>query len=189
MAAAPTTNADTLRADSARVRARMLAAARARVDAGDLELPMNAIAKAAGVGVGTVYRHFPNRQALLESLAAQSLESLVADAVAAAGHPDVAAGLADLLRAALRLQLTDPTLAAVLAAPDAACLETMKLSRDLRDTIGPLLDRARAEGALRSDVTADDFRRLICGVQHAVRIGAETDADRYIEILLRGLRP
>jgi AcrR family transcriptional regulator len=189
MATAPTTNADSLRADSARVRARMLTAARARVDSGDLDLPMNAIAKAAGVGVGTVYRHFPTRQALLESLAAQSLRSLVGEAVEAAAHPDGAAGLAGLLRAALGLQLADPTLAAVLAAPGAACAETTELSRKLDGALGRLLDRARTGGALRRDVTTGDVRRLVCGVQHAVRIGAADDADRYLEILLRGLRP
>jgi AcrR family transcriptional regulator len=179
MATGLTTNADSLRADSAR----------ARVDAGDLELPLNAIAKAAGVGVGTVYRHFPTRSALLESLAAQSLQSLVGVAVEAAAGPDAAAGLAGLLRAALRLQLTDPTLPEVLAAREAACIETMDLSRDLVAAIGRLLDRSRAEGVIRPDVTADDIRRLMCGVQHAVRVGAAEDADRYLEILLKGLRP
>ena len=188
MVIAPTTNADTLRADSARVRARMLAAARARMSAGDLELPMNAIAKAAGVGVGTVYRHFPSRQTLLESLAAQSLESLVREAGAAAASQDVAAGLAGLLRAALQCQLTDPALAEVLAAPDPACLETMDLIRELGRATGRLLDKARAGGVIRDDVTADDIRRLMCGVQRAVRLGPGDDADRYLEILLRGLR-
>ena len=83
---------------SIRARTRMLAAARARVTAGDLDLPMNAVAKDAGVGVGTMYRHFPSRQALL---AVQSLAALVVDATRAAGHPDVAGGLAGLLRSAL----------------------------------------------------------------------------------------
>ena len=67
-AMAPTTNTDALRADSARARARMLAAARARVTAGDLDLPMNAVAKDAGVGVGTMYRHFPSRAELAAAL-------------------------------------------------------------------------------------------------------------------------
>jgi len=186
--AGPTTNADMLRADSARARSRMLASARALVDQGDLELKMNAIAKAAGVGVGTVYRHFPTRQALLESLAAQSLQSLVGDAVAAAANPDAADGLANLLRAALHCQLTDPTLAIVLATPDTACLETLDLSRELGDAIGRLLDRCRAEGVIRPDVTAGDIRRLMSGVQHAVRIGPADAADRYLQILLHGLR-
>src|SRR4029079_8290554 len=102
----PTTK---MRADCDQVRALMPDAARERLRAGDLELPMNAIAKAAGVGVGTVYRHFPNRQVLLEALAAQSFESLVADAQAAAADPDVAAGLARLMRAGLKILLTDPS--------------------------------------------------------------------------------
>ncbi|MEV0329376.1 helix-turn-helix domain-containing protein [Micromonospora echinospora] len=186
----PTTNAESLRADSARVRARMLAAARDRMAAGGLDLSMNAVAKAAGVGVGTVYRHFPTRQALLEALAAQSLETLVATAVAAAREPDVGTGLAALLRAGLRIQLSDPALAEVLAAVDAVCAETLDLSRDLAAAIATLLDRARTEGAIRPDLTADDLRRLLCGLQHAVRIGAtDDDADRYLDILLAGLRP
>jgi AcrR family transcriptional regulator len=166
----------------------MLDAARDRLSDGDLELPMNAIAKAAGVGVGTVYRHFANRQVLLESLAAQSFEALVADAQAAAADPDVAAGLARLLRAGLRILLTDPSLAAVLSGPRPVCADTVELSGDLLASLRTLLDRARAEGVIRPDVTADDVRRLMCGVQHAVQIGNDDTADRYLEILLRGLR-
>jgi AcrR family transcriptional regulator len=180
-----------LRADSARVRAQMLAAARAMLAAGDEELPMNAVAKAAGVGVGTMYRHFPSRQVLLESLAAESYAALVAEARAAAGQPDVGAGLAALLRAALVCQLTDPSLASVLAAPTYACAETTELSRELGAAAMHLLDRARAAGVVRPDVTADDLRRLMCGVQHAVRSGDDdgSTAGRYLDILVRGLRP
>ena len=65
----------------------------------------------------------------------------------------------------------------------------MNLSRELAGAIAGLLDRAHAEGAIRPDVTADDMRRLLCGVQHAVRIGAAEDADRYLDILMMGLRP
>lgn len=179
-----------LRADSARVRDRMLAVARERVRAGDLELPMNAIAKEAGVGVGTVYRHFPTRRALLESLAAENFAALVADAQAGADDPDPAAGFARLLRGGLRLLLDDPTLATVLSEPGAECVETAELGAALNRAVGPLLDRARAAGAIRPDVTTDDLRRLLCGVQHAIRSG-DNDGDttgRYLDILLAGLR-
>jgi AcrR family transcriptional regulator len=181
----------TLRADSARVRAQTLAAARARIAAGDLELPMNAIAKEAGVGVGTVYRHFPSRRSLLEGLATESFTELVAEARAAAENPDIATGLANLLRAALRRQLTDASLAAVLSEPGFECVDTQNLSRELGAASLRVLDRAREAGVVRPDVTPDDFRRLTCGIQHAARSGGDPEAaaDRYLDIVLKGLRP
>jgi AcrR family transcriptional regulator len=183
------TNPEGLRADSARVRARMLAVARDRLAAGDLDLPMNAVAKAAGVGVGTVYRHFATRQALIESLAAESLETLVADTQAAAREPDPGAGVSALLQAGLRIQLSDPALAEVLATADTVGDKTQDLRRELAAAIDTLLHRARIEGTIRPDLTADDLRRLLCGLQHAVRIGPIDDADRYLDMLLNGLRP
>lgn len=170
----------------------MLAAARARVAAGDLELPLNAIAKDAGVGVGTVYRHFTGRQALLEALAADGYRELVAAAAAAAADPDIAGGLRDLLRAALRHQLTDPALAEALSTPECRGAETLALAGELQALSARVLDRARAAGVVRADVVPDDVRRLTCGLQHAIRGGEDEDGvvtDRYLEILLRGLRP
>ncbi|MDG4794516.1 TetR/AcrR family transcriptional regulator [Micromonospora sp. WMMD1082] len=182
----PTPNTEPLRADSARVRARMLRAARERVAAGDLDLPMNAVAKAAGVGVGTVYRHFPTRQALLEALAGEGFALLVEEAERAAVEPDVAAGLARLIRSGLDQQRNDPALAATLASADTVCVETRELGRALSDAVDRLLERARAAGAIRPEITADDVRALFCGLQQAVRIGGGTDL--YVDILLRGLR-
>ncbi|WP_203723543.1 TetR/AcrR family transcriptional regulator [Actinoplanes teichomyceticus] len=182
----------TLRADSARVRTRMLAAARARVDAGDLELPMNAIAKDAGVGVGTMYRHFATRRALLEALATESLRELAYEAGAAATSPDIGAGLAALIKATLRRQLSDPALAGVLASGDVECADTRGLLAELMAAAQRVLARARAEGAIRADVTPDDLRRLTCGIRYAVTSGDDEDGtalDRYLEILMRGLHP
>ncbi|WP_203839978.1 TetR/AcrR family transcriptional regulator [Winogradskya humida] len=179
-----------LRADSARVRTRMLTAARDRIAAGDLELPMNAIAKEAGVGVGTMYRHFATREALLESLAEESYRALVDEAKKAAENPDVAEGLTNLLRAGLRSQLTDAALAKVLAAPTFECTETLVLSKELGRVSLQVIERARQAGVLRPDVTPDDVRRLTCGVQYAVRSGGDQDeaADRYLDIMLKGLK-
>ncbi|MER7168594.1 TetR family transcriptional regulator [Micromonospora sp. NPDC000207] len=188
MGTTPSTDTEPLRADSARVRARMLQAARKRVADGDLELPMNAVAKAAGVGVGTVYRHFPTRQALLEALAAERYTLLVAEAEQAAAGPDVAAEVARLLRAALEHQRCDPALAAVLAEPDAARQETRDLGQALAAAVDRLLERARAAGEIRPDITVDDLRALVCGLQHAVTVSGDATDDRYLAILLRGLR-
>ncbi|WP_428964837.1 TetR/AcrR family transcriptional regulator [Micromonospora fluostatini] len=188
MESTPTTSADSLRADSARVRARMLRAARDRITAGDLDLPMNAVAKAAGVGVGTVYRHFPTRQVLLESLAAEHFTRLVDTAARAAAAPDVAAGLTDLLRSALESQRVDPALALVLAEPDAACPETVELGRALTAAVDRLLERARAAGVIRPGITAADVQALLCGLRRAVEVGGDTTTDRYLDVLVRGLR-
>ncbi|GAA3276654.1 helix-turn-helix transcriptional regulator [Dactylosporangium vinaceum] len=186
----PLTDPGPLRADSARVRAQMLTAARARIRDGDLDLPMNAIAKAAGVGVGTAYRHFPTRQALLEALAAESLAALVTDAVAGAADPDPAAAFTALLRSGLQLLRDDPTLAAVLSSTEPPCLATTTaLNAQLGAAVQTTLTRARAEHVIRPDVTADDIRRLICGLQHAVAAGQDDAAERYLDILLAGLRP
>jgi AcrR family transcriptional regulator len=167
----------------------MLAAARRRVDDGDLELPMNAIAKDAGVGVGTVYRHFPTRQALLEALAWPSLTALAGDAARAAADPDPAAGLLGFLRASLHRLSSDAAAAEVLTAPDAARPETRELSGELLGAVDTLLERARTAGAIRADVTAADLRALMCAVDHAARIAGPAQRDRYLEILVAGLRP
>ncbi|KXK64009.1 hypothetical protein AWW66_00495 [Micromonospora rosaria] len=166
----------------------MLRAARDRITAGDLDLPMNAVAKAAGVGVGTVYRHFPTRQVLLESLAAEHFTRLVATADRAAAAPDVAAGVTDLLRSALESQRVDPALALVLARPDAACPETVELGRALTAAVNRLLERARAAGVIRPGITAADIQALLCGLRRAVEVGGDTTTDRYLDVLVRGLR-
>ena len=151
---------------------------------------MNTIAQLAGVGVGTVYRNFPTREVLLESLAMDSLEKLVAEARTAADD-DPTAGLARLLHAVLGAQLNDAGLGAVLSSSESAYAQTSELKEALSEAVSRLLGRARKVGAIQVDVSANDLRRLLCGVEHAVRIGTtdHTEADRYLAILLKGLRP
>jgi AcrR family transcriptional regulator len=179
-----------LRADAARNRASVINVARRQVAEGDLSLQMNSIAKLAGVGVGTVYRHFPTKQSLLESLAGDSFVALIAEARIAAAERDPAKALERLLRGALRLLVNDPGLAAVLAAPQFEGAETLHLGFELGTLVSTVLDRARRARVIRSDVTADDIRRLTCGVQQAVQIEPEADdkLELYLQILLAGLR-
>ncbi len=181
---------DDLRVDAARNRARVLEVARELLETGDDTLPMNTIAKRAGVGVGTVYRHFPNRQVLLESLALESFEKLLAEAQAAADE-DSAIGLKRLLHAALTYQLEDAGLAAVLRSPKNACVETLELKKATLVALNRLLENARQAGVIRPDIDADDLRRLLCGFEVAVRLGEADPAEveRYVGILLGGLQP
>jgi AcrR family transcriptional regulator len=179
-----------LRADAARNRASVINVARRQVAEGDLSLQMNSIAKLAGVGVGTVYRHFPTKQSLLESLAADSFVALIAEARLATAERDPAKALERLLHRALHLLVNDPGLAAVLAAPQFECAETLHLGFELGALVSTVLDRARRARVIRSDVTADDIRRLMCGGQQAMQIEPESDdkLELYLQILLAGLR-
>lgn len=185
-----------LRADAARNRSRVLAAAAAQLAAPGGELAMNTLARTAGVGVGTVYRHFPTRQVLLEALGAEGLEALVAAAEGAGGGGGAEDGpggpsLEEVLRTGLRLQLTDVALAAVLAAPLPACADTRALVDRLDAAVDRVLERARGAGGVRDDVAPDDVRRLLCGLATAVRCGRGrlSPSARYVDVVLQGLRP
>lgn len=182
---------DDLRADASRNRTRVLEVARKLVEGGDETLPMNTIARLAGVGVGTVYRHFPTRQVLLESLAMGSFEQLLLEARAAAADEDPAAGLEHLLRSVLDCQLNDAGLAAVLRSSENACDKTSALKAEMFAVVSGLLERAREAGAIRPDVSADDLRRMLCGTEFAVRLGADDQGsvNLYASVLLSGLRP
>ncbi|WP_236654827.1 TetR/AcrR family transcriptional regulator [Streptacidiphilus anmyonensis] len=180
-----------MRADAARNRARVLQIAREQLAAGDSSLQLNAIARLAGVGVGTVYRHFPTRHALVEALSVERFAQLVDEARAAAEEPDPLAGLHRLLRYALARSLDDPEFAAVLESSRDAEAQTSALKAELDQAVAGLLGRARETGAIRGDVEADDVRRLLCGIEHAVRAG-DSDPLRievYLSVLLEGLRP
>ncbi|MFG1961836.1 TetR/AcrR family transcriptional regulator [Nonomuraea sp. NPDC049028] len=180
-----------LRADAARNRARVLRVAREQLAAGDDSLQLNTIARLAGVGVGTVYRHFPNRHALLEALSAERFQQLVTEAQNAAADEDVLAGLHRLLRFTLGRALDDAGFAAVLESAGDAGAQTSEMKIELDRALEELLDRARAAGAVRHGLAADDIRRLLCGVQHAVRSGDGDPkyAELYLDVLLQGLRP
>jgi AcrR family transcriptional regulator len=164
--------------------------ARALIDAGDLSLPMNSIAKLAEVGVGTVYRHFPTRRALLEAVAADAFEALIVEASGAAVETDPAIGLERLLRRALELLVRDRSFAAVLSTPGCECAATLRLEAQLGGTIATVLERARKANLIRQDIGPEDLRRLICGIEHAVRAGTDGEAkiDLYLDVLLEGLR-
>jgi len=180
-----------LRADAARNRERVLAVARELLVSGDASLQMNQIARAAGVGVGTVYRHFPTRQDLLEALVNEHLQALLDQAREAEASEDARLGLRRFLRAVLDLQLADVGLAEVLNAQRDAHTQTSRLKAELFAANERLLKRAHRAGLVRAELGADDIQRLMCGIEHAVRIGEDRRAlaERYLTILLDGLRP
>ncbi|ANP57068.1 transcriptional regulator [Streptomyces griseochromogenes] len=180
-----------MRADAARNRARVLQVAREQLAAGDDSLQLNTIARLAGVGVGTVYRHFPSRHALWEALSAERFRELVDEAQVAADDEDALAGLHRLLRFTLTHALEDTGFAAVLESASDTDARTSALKAELDRAVAHLLDRARRVRAIRRDIEAGDLRRLLCGIEHAVRSGGSgpTRTDIYLDVLIEGLRP
>ncbi|WP_030155402.1 TetR/AcrR family transcriptional regulator [Glycomyces sp. NRRL B-16210] len=173
----------TLRSDAARSRARILDAARRQPIT---ELRLNDLAREAGVGVATVYRHFPTVTALVEALTIEALEQLVDEARTAAADPDPALAFTRLVRSTATRQLEHQGLQTVLLSD-----EVSSAARGLRDELFDLaqtvLTNAITAGAVRPDLSLDQVQRLVCGVEHAVRLGDGSDRDLLLDVVVSGL--
>jgi AcrR family transcriptional regulator len=177
-----------LRADARRNRERVLGAARECFAAGGLESQIDDVARCAGVGVGTIYRHFPTKDALVEALAEEYFENLAAAAAAGLEEEDPWEGFAGFVRRAAELQADDRALAQVMAArPDAMC-DAATAREDLRLSIAGLVTRAHRAGVLRRDVKSTDIPMIACGVGRAGQVGPPGDWRRYLQVVLDGLR-
>jgi len=174
-----------LRADAARSRERILSVAR---EHDPTDLRFNDLAREAGVGVGTVYRHFATAQALREALATETLLRMRDVSRVAEAEPDAVLALHGFLREALRLQLEDGGLQAVILSPDDEADEVRELKREIFGTFTTVLARARSAGVVRADVGVEQLQHLVCGVEHAVRVGSPRDRELFLEVMLSGLR-
>ncbi|MER5480626.1 TetR/AcrR family transcriptional regulator [Streptomyces sp. NPDC002734] len=183
-----------LRKDAARNWERIVAVARDLVDQG-AALQLNDVARRAGVGVATVYRHFATPEALLETVATPCLEDLAAHGEQAVADPDPWRGLTSFLSRVVEAQLTDAALPPVAAAAEDALPRTTRLKTSLASSGTALLERARDAGAVRPGLAADDLVPLMCGIAHAVAVHGGTTGDRidtgrrYLATLLDGMRP
>lgn len=178
------------RADARRNRERVLSAARAQFAANGLEAQIDDIARAANVGVGTVYRHFPTKEALLEALAADRFIRLAEWAREALEAPDAWEGLCDFLRRSAELGANDRLLSEAMAERDA--FQGAQREKDgLMDATAALVERAQATGELRPEIGAQDIAMLMCGLGRATGPGSFDHAmswERYLEIIIAGLR-
>ncbi|MET8558063.1 TetR/AcrR family transcriptional regulator [Streptomyces sp. NPDC004959] len=180
---------DRRRADAVRNRARIVAAARdalAAATPGE-ELRLNAVAKAAGVGQGTLYRHFATREELLAEVHRQDVAELVDEADALLGaHPPVEA----LSRWFDRLTAYARVKRGVLAAlePRAWTALTARSHGTLTEAIERLLAAGRADGSIRADVDARDVMILIAYLSRLEETEWPTRARHLLDVLLNGLR-
>jgi AcrR family transcriptional regulator len=175
------------RADARRNRQRVVAAARKCMARDGLDAGMEDIARTAGVGVGTVYRHFPNKDELVEALAQERFERLRELALEALAQDDPGEAFDEFMRKSARIQTDDRALSEVLVSrPDV--MMRAALSVGMLELTDQVLKRAQKAGTVRKDAEARDVPMIMCalagtaGTPHA-------DPDRYIAIVLDGLRP
>ncbi|MBP2478183.1 AcrR family transcriptional regulator [Crossiella equi] len=179
------------RRDAARNQDRILAVARELVDEG-VPLQLNDVARRAGLGVGTVYRHFPTPEALLETVATPRLTGLAEDGERALAEPDAWLAFSGFLGRVVEAQFGDAALSPVTAAAEDALPATTELKRTLWTVGAELLARVKAAGEVRADLSADDLVPLMCGIAYAATVHGGEDrvatAHRYLATMLAGLR-
>lgn len=157
LAVAPTSGPRPLRRDAERNRRRILDAARTLIAEVGLDVSHDDIAHAAGVGVGTVYRRFPNKQDLFDELFDERVDDVVALAEAAREVDDPWDGLCAFIVGNLELQAGDQGLKETMLGTARDGDLARRAQRRIGTAVTQLVDRAQASGQLRPDVSVEDF--------------------------------
>lgn len=175
-----------MRADAQRNRAKVLEAAAAVFEARGVGASTDEIARAAGVGAGTVFRHFPTKEELIEAVFIARLDALAARARDLEAADDPVRALEELFTATVSQAATKNALVEALAAAGIAPGKPV----DLRPALQALLSRAQRAGGIREDIRIEDLLSLLVGASRAVEhLGARSDAhDRVIGVIFDGLR-
>jgi AcrR family transcriptional regulator len=180
-----------LRADASRNRDTLLAAATRAFASSEAEPSMRAIAREAGVGIATLYRHFPTRESLVDAVYHDQVERLTVGAQELLEQLPPAEAMRrwmDLFGDWLRTKhgMID-TLLAMIESGEIALAHTRA---ELLDVITTILEAGRAAGDLRADVTAEDIAASLIGTFTVVgKPEQRPQADRLLNLLMDGLRP
>ncbi|HEX9471557.1 MAG TPA: TetR/AcrR family transcriptional regulator [Bradyrhizobium sp.] len=178
------------RADAVRNRERVLEAAKTVFSAGGPEASLEAVAKRAGVGIGTLYRHFPTREALFEAVYRREVQQLVELAEALKSEPSPVDALRRWLRSNVELVATKKGMSAALqlAVHGSSELYAHTFER-LTKAVGALLDRAVAAGEIRSDISPEDLLRALVGMCYMHdQPGWQKSVVRLLDVFVDGLR-
>jgi AcrR family transcriptional regulator len=175
------------RADARRNYEKLLVAARAAFAENDVDASLEDIARRAGVGIGTLYRHFPTRQALLEAAYVDEVEAMAAAAADLATLPPWEA-LSTFLRRFMQYATTKRAIGQELMAYVPADADVFAACRHAITSAGePLLRRAQDAGIVRPDVSFTEVGRMVSGIA-SVRVSNAAELERIFELALDGLR-
>lgn len=182
-----------LRADARRNRERVLAAARDAFAGDGIAVPLDEIARRAGVGAGTVYRHFPTKEALFEAVMVDRMQRLGAAARARAGEDDPVEALLGFIKHLMTEAAPKRDLVDALTHAGVDLHRSLKdIADQMRADIAGLLRRAQRAGGIRRDVTISDLMALLSGViasgsadHHG---GPPPRIERIADVICEGLR-
>ena len=175
-----------LRADARRNRERILKAARAEFAEQGIHSQIDDVAKRAKVGVGTVYRHFPTKEALLDAIVRERFEEIAGYALEALEREDAWEGFCDMIWRAAERNAVDMAFCEAVASTDkSSIVEEVGLMRSTDE----LIRRAKAQGKMRLDVTEQDVPLMMVGASAVMQMSPTPDAwRRYLTLMLDGLR-
>lgn len=178
-----------LRSDAARNRARLLDVAYEAFAAEGLAVPIDEIARRAGVGAGTVYRHFPTKEALFQAIVTNRMEQLVEHAHTLTDERGPGDALFAFLATMVAEGAKDQGLVDALAGVGVDFTQVAKgVEQRFMDALGGLLARAQQAGAVRSDVDVRDVKTLLVGCQAMQRYSGDADiTERLLAIIRDGL--
>ena len=179
------------RADATRNRERLLEIAKLAFTEAGADVSLDEIARRAGVGIGTLYRHFPTRGAIIEAVYRREVEQLAEGAERLLASLPPGAALHEWMRLFVNYIATKKVIAPALGAIVAGAPELFAASGTrITGAMALLVESARASGDVRTDADPDDLLRALIGFTYGNSSpGWEASARRLIDILMDGLRP
>jgi AcrR family transcriptional regulator len=178
-----------LRADAQRNRDKIVAASRRAFSELGLDAQMEDVARRAGVGVGTVYRHFPTKDALVRALVAHQMEAMtaVAPQYLEQAKEDGWGAFTAWVRRCAEKHVADRALSQVIATQPASAFLDIALDTGLMRVSGELLAHAQKAGVARLDLVATDVGLVMCGLSAVLESFGEEGGRRYLETVLAGM--
>jgi AcrR family transcriptional regulator len=180
------------RTDARRNRTALISAARELFATGGLDVTTRDIAGQAGVGIGTLYRHFPTREDLVDAVLADAFDELVAIAEQALAEPDAAIGFRRFIEQALLLHARNRGLKDVVETQTHGRERAAAMRGRIRTLVARLVARAQEQGALRADFAPQDIALLFWASDHVIEMAAEIAPEiwrRQLGFVLDGLKP
>jgi AcrR family transcriptional regulator len=183
--------AKTLRSDARRNRERLVASARELFSSAGVDVPVEDITRHAGLGMGTLYRHFPTKEDLIDAVLEDAFAELVGLAEQAAADEDAWAGLTRFLEQALARHAANRGLKDMLASGARGRVRVEAMRARIRPLLRRLIARAQEQGELRPDFTPEDLPLVFWAADRVIETTGAIAPDhwrRCLGLLLDGLR-